>query len=486
MSPIEPAEIYSALAPWLIALNVVLALLLVSWMERSRRLVAQANEYRERYAATIENLAEGVYLRSLVTGKMISVNKTLVSICGHDSGQSLLDDINDPDHKWYVDPARAALFQEQLCRDGYINDFVSQIYRFDTGERLWITEQARIIYDEKTGKPLFYAGSVRDITPEIRQKQTEERLEKLANNLPGGLFQLERRPDGSFACTYFSDSFASLFGLDRPYAKVDPNAYLTRIVPKDLPAYMRSLHRSAEDLSVWNQEFRCKLVTGVTVWLLVTATPEPRSDGTIIWHGYVKDISERKLAESRIHHLAYFDSLTDLPNRRQFTERLDKAALAARRLGEYGALLFLDLDNFKALNDTLGHEKGDILLRKAARRLRASVRERDVVARFGGDEFVVLIDDLGPDRNAAEEKAGMVANNILERFRQEFDLDGAGHVATPSIGAVIFDGRNRDAQDLVRDADLAMYEAKKGGRNNFVIFDREPDFIEEENRRASA
>ncbi len=479
MSPIETADVYSALAPWLIALCIVFGLLLITWMERSRRLVVEANDYRNRYAATIDNLAEGVYMRALTDGRMISANKALVALNGYDNCDQMLDVVNGPDSYWYVDPEREPEFHRLLERDGEVRDFISEIYRYRTCERLWVTEQARIIRDEKTGDPLFYAGSVRDITPEIRQHQVEERLEKLANNLPGGLFQLVRHPDGRFSCPYVSDSFASLFGLTGKLNKLDPNDHLSRVDPRDLTDYLRSLHASAEELALWNQEFRCRLETGATVWLLVTATPERQVDGSIIWHGYISDISERKMAERRIHRLAYYDSLTDLPNRRLFTSRLESAMASVRRHGEYGALIFLDLDNFKALNDTRGHEVGDTLLRLAATRLGQCVREQDTVGRYGGDEFMVLLGELGSDRDLAEIRLAAAARNILNGFAVAFDLSGQPHVATPSIGAVIFDGVDRSARNLINEADLAMYEAKKNGRNNFVIFDDAAGEIEE-------
>ncbi|MCB2049313.1 MAG: diguanylate cyclase [Novosphingobium sp.] len=488
MNPIETAHVYSALAPWLIALNIVFGLLLVTWMERSRRLLKQAGDYRDRYFSTIDNLAEGVYMRSLSDGKMISANKALVALSGYDNCAQMLETVNGPNAYWYVDPEREAMFRRVLERDGEVRDFVSEIYRFKTCERIWVTEQARLIVDEKTGMPQFYAGSVRDITPEIRQRQVEERLEKLANNLPGGLFQLVRRVDGSYVCPYVSDSFAALFGMNGPLTRFDPTDHLSRIETRDLPEYLRSLKRSGEELSLWNQEFRCRLETGATVWLLVTATPERQADGVIIWHGYISDISERKLAERRIHRLAYYDTLTDLPNRRMFTTQLDSAMASARRLGAYGALLFVDLDNFKTLNDTRGHDVGDSLLRQAAKRLSECVRECDTVGRYGGDEFMVLLDGVGTQREAAEAKAAAAAHNILLAFSREFDLRGKAHIATPSIGAVIFHGEDRPAQDIINDADAAMYEAKRNGRNNFVIFGPDigvPEEIEEI-RRASA
>ena len=325
-----------------------------------------------------------------------------------------------------------------------IEDFVSEVYRHKTAERIWVTEKARIIPADGKGEPCFYEGSVRDITPLIRERQIEERLEKLADNLPGGLFQLVRRADGTFYCPYVSNGFVELLGLAEPLAGLDPTDYLSKVHSPDLPAYVRSLQKSGREMSLWTCEFRYRVGNDVMLWLLVTATPEKLADGSVIWHGYVKDISERKAAEEHTHQLAYYDALTELPNRRLFTNRLEMSVRAAGRRREHGAVLFLDLDNFKMLNDAHGHEAGDCLLRQAAARLRDSVRACDTVGRFGGDEFVLLLDGLGSDRSVAEANVARATAKILAQFNKGFRLDGFRHVATPSIGVVIFDGDQPD------------------------------------------
>ncbi|MFO8004412.1 diguanylate cyclase domain-containing protein [Thioalkalivibrio sp.] len=182
------------------------------------------------------------------------------------------------------------------------------------------------------------------------------------------------------------------------------------------------------------------------------------------------DITERCEAAAEIHRLAYFDPLTHLPNRRLLLDRLTQTLAAAARHGHYGAILFLDLDDFKGLNDTRGHNAGDQLLVEVGHRLRTGLREGDTVARMGGDEFVVILDGLGLTR----EGATVLAQTISEKLRQDIarpvDLGQFGFHSTVSIGARLF-GPGETVEQLLRQADLALYKAKSAGRNRVRFFD---------------
>ncbi len=183
------------------------------------------------------------------------------------------------------------------------------------------------------------------------------------------------------------------------------------------------------------------------------------------------DLTERKQTEERIHQLAYYDALTDLPNRRLLMEQLRQALVNAARTGQQGALLFIDLDNFKVLNDTQGHDVGDQLLRQVALRLRHVVRAADTVCRLGGDEFLVMLEDLGSVAAEAGRAAGMVVQKILSSLGETYILSGREHRSTPSIGIALFAQASEGAEDVLKQADLAMYQAKAMGRNTFRFFD---------------
>ncbi|MDJ0738861.1 MAG: EAL domain-containing protein [Gammaproteobacteria bacterium] len=188
-----------------------------------------------------------------------------------------------------------------------------------------------------------------------------------------------------------------------------------------------------------------------------------------------RDVSEREHAARQIHHLAYHDTLTNLPNRTLLTDRVNRGLARARRTGQIGALLFLDLDKFKRINDSLGHSVGDALLKELAERLRGTLREEDTVARLGGDEFVVLLEGLGQRQDRAVEKAREIAEKLRAAFASEFRLHGHELFVTVSIGIVTFPQDGDSVDTLLRHADTAMYHAKGAGRDGSRVFHSEMD-----------
>jgi diguanylate cyclase (GGDEF)-like protein/PAS domain S-box-containing protein len=193
-----------------------------------------------------------------------------------------------------------------------------------------------------------------------------------------------------------------------------------------------------------------------------------------------RDITERKQAEEQIRNLAFYDTLTQLPNRRMLDDRLNQAMAASKRSGRYGALMFLDMDNFKPLNDRHGHGAGDLLLKEVARRIGSCVRKMDTVARFGGDEFVVMLSELDTDKKCSISQAGIVAEKIRAILDKPYvlTLHHEGDTATTleyhctsSIGAVMFINHEDRPSDLLDRADMVMYQAKESGRNRVHFFD---------------
>ena len=183
------------------------------------------------------------------------------------------------------------------------------------------------------------------------------------------------------------------------------------------------------------------------------------------------DISQSKRAEEEIRNLAFFDPLTQLPNRRLLQDRLQQAISSSARSAQIGALFFIDLDNFKTLNDTLGHDIGDILLQQVAQRLQLAVRDRDTVSRLGGDEFVVMLEGLGHDQSKAANLAETVGEKILTELNQSYQLAEHTYNNSPSIGITLFGNNNQTLDELLKQADIAMYQAKKSGRNALRFFD---------------
>ncbi len=218
---------------------------------------------------------------------------------------------------------------------------------------------------------------------------------------------------------------------------------------------------------IWNRRKNGKIFAE---WLTISAVTAP-DECVTHYVGTFSEITQHPDASAEIHRLAYYDPLTRLPNRRLLLDRLGQALAASSRSGHYGALLFLDLDNFKTLNDTRGHDVGDLLLIEIAQRLNASVREGDTVARLGGDEFVLMLENLKEDAQEAAVQAGLVGEKVRDAIASSYILEGVEFTCTASIGVSLFYGHDKTVDELLKHADLAMFHAKKSGRNSLRFFD---------------
>lgn len=210
---------------------------------------------------------------------------------------------------------------------------------------------------------------------------------------------------------------------------------------------------------------------GMGVFDVVKRAVYDRSGQAIGVLGIARNVTERKRAEAQIQQLAFFDPLTGLCNRRLFHDRLAQAQASSMRHGQWAAVCFIDLDNFKDLNDTQGHDQGDLLLKQVSQRLQAAVREQDTVARLGGDEFVLLLEELGPQEDQAALYANTVGQKLLEALTEPYALGRGPHHNTPSIGITLFRDHSERVEDILKRADLAMYQAKSAGRNTVRFFD---------------
>ncbi len=269
----------------------------------------------------------------------------------------------------------------------------------------------------------------------------------------------------------FSNRYLEMYGFTREDVAAGNEAWLQRIHPDDR-------QRVDEDVcayldgktSTYINEHRIYCKDGSLKWVLargmiVSRDAQGRPLRMIGTHA---DITDRKAAEEHIRHLAHFDPLTDLPNRALITDRLQQALAKARRDKRHLALMFLDLDEFKPVNDNLGHDIGDLLLKQVAIRLQACMRESDTVARIGGDEFIVLLPQIERERDAL-----IVAEKIRYALQQPFDVAGHRLQISSSIGVAVYPEHGGDEKLLLLNADIAMYHAKKSGRNTFKLYLRD-------------
>jgi diguanylate cyclase (GGDEF)-like protein/PAS domain S-box-containing protein/hemerythrin-like metal-binding protein len=236
-------------------------------------------------------------------------------------------------------------------------------------------------------------------------------------------------------------------------------------------AFYEAIWANLHKTGIWEGEIWNRRKNGEIYpeYLAIAAVKNPNG---VVTHfvGTLTDITLRKASEEEIERLAFYDPLTQLPNRRLLQERLKSALASSHRSGQKGALLFIDLDNFKALNDTLGHDMGDLLLQQVAARLNACVRENDTVARLGGDEFVIMLEDLTELTYGSLNQSETIGQKILAAVNLPFKLGTQEYLSTSSIGIALFDGHEH-SDELLKRADIAMYQAKNSGRNALRFFD---------------
>ncbi len=275
-----------------------------------------------------------------------------------------------------------------------------------------------------------------------------------------------------------SPLFDEILGIDASFEH-DLAGWQGLLHPQDRDRVAEDFQATLRNASAFSREYRIvRPSNGETRWVMAWGDYEYDNAGQpVLQVGAMQDITERKAAAGEIEQLAFYDTLTGLPNRRMLLDRLRQAMAASTRSERHCALLYLDLDNFKTLNDTLGHDTGDLLLQQVGRRLATCVREGDTVARLGGDEFVLMLEDLGENEIEAAGQAETVGEKILATLNQPYQLAHHEYHSTPSIGITLFTNHRGTVDDLLKRADLAMYQAKAAGRNVMRFFDPQMQIV---------
>ena len=364
----------------------------------------------------------------------------------------------DADDREAVDRAYTDSLRKQLPYN------IVHRLRMNDGRIKWIRQRCTTHFDAG-GKPVHSIGTVLDITA-YRQNELELRIAAIAFESQEGMFITDEHG----VIVRINKAFTGITGFTATEAVGNNPRF--RSSGRHDKIFYEDMWKQLRHKGVWKGDLWNRRKNGEIYPESVTITAVTGDDGIVTnYVATLHDISARKAAEEQVQSLAFFDPLTRLPNRRLLQDRLMQAMVASSRSKSHGALLFIDLDRFKALNDTLGHDIGDLLLQQVAQRLLACVREADTVARLGGDEFVVLLEELSDQDAMAGTQAGSIGQKILDTLNQPYDLAGHMHHSTPSIGATLFSGQKDSMEELIKQADLAMYKVKSAGRNALCFFD---------------
>ncbi|MGD0369277.1 MAG: EAL domain-containing protein, partial [Acidobacteriaceae bacterium] len=425
----------------------------------------------DRYRASFDQAAVGI-LHTSLEGRILKCNECFARIVGYSPEElvgSNFQEITPPEDR---DSGKSAA-NHLLSGEASSASFEKRYLRRD-GSLTWVTLTISIQHDDE-GRPLFFLTLVQDINA---RKQAEELLGaaqealRLSEERYRTAFQmsldsinLNRLSDGIYVDC--NKAFLETTGYAREevigHSSIELNIWEN---PADRSKLVEILHRQGV---CRNFEARLRKKKGEMFWVLMSASVI-ELEGIPCVLSISRDISDVKTAQDEIRHLAFYDPLTELPNRRLLLERLRQTVTASKRCGRQRALLFIDLDNFKSLNDTLGHAVGDLLLKEVGERLTGCVRAVDTAARVGGDEFVVILEDLGRTSEEAAARAGSVAEKILASITQPYVLAGRECRSTASMGITVFGDGNESSSAILQQADIAMYQAKAAGREAIRFF----------------
>jgi diguanylate cyclase (GGDEF)-like protein/PAS domain S-box-containing protein len=462
------------LRPWRRADGSIGGVLLLSDDVTARRLANEAlreSEESLREAQTIAGL--GSYSGDLRTGNW-NLSPLLKELLGvgesYSSTVQAWADIVHPEDRAVM----TAYFAEDVLAKRQNFDREYRIVRPCDQAVRWVHGRGRLELDTQ-GNPIRMRGAIQDITDrklaEIKLRESEERFrageERYRTIFQTSIdaIQITRLDDGTILDV--NRTALDFFGCDRDQI-VGKTALEIGFWanPNDRTVFVKMMLQCG---TCRNMEFQARKRTGETFWAMISASTI-ELDGVPCILSIIRDISAAKAAEEEIRALAFYDPLTQLPNRRLMAERLRQLVAADSRSGHKGALLFIDIDDFKTLNDTLGHKTGDLLLQEAAFRLTACLREVDTVARLGGDEFVVILEDLSANAEEAATQATIVAEKIRSSLARPYILSGRECLSSSSIGITLVGDRKDGIDELLQQADIAMYQAKAAGRNAVRFF----------------
>jgi len=449
----------------LISIILLLIMHAISLRRSVRSRTADLERIRYQQNLILNSAGEGIYGLDK-QGNTTFVNNAAARMLGYAADELIGKPMHNQVHHSHTD---GSLYPREQCpmyaafTDGQIHTVVNEVLWRKDGSNFPVEYTSTPIYEEE-----ILVGAVvtfRDIT-ERKQAESDLRIAAMAFDSQDSLMITD--PAG--VILRVNQAFSDSTGFTAAEA-VGHTPKILKSGRHDAAFYAR-MWESILSTGSWQGEVWDRRKNGEIYpkWLSISAVKG--RDGEVSHYiGSHIDISARKAAEEEIKNLAFYDPLTGLPNRRLLHDRLTQALVSSARSGREGALLFIDLDNFKILNDTLGHDVGDLLLQQVGGRLKSCVREGDTVARLGGDEFVVLLEELSTQPMRAASQTEIIGEKIIATLGEPYRLAAHECRSTPSIGAALFNNSNLDTNELLKQADIAMYQAKKCGRNVLRFFD---------------
>ena len=426
-------------------------------------------ESEERFRALFDQATMGVAQLDAHSGRFVRVNQRFADIVGYTPQEMLalnFQAITHPD-----DVAGDMVQVERLKRRETPEFRLEKRYIHKLGHAVWVDLTVSQMWSPGD-KGDHHIAVVQDITSRKRMEENlranEQRLRSILERLPVGLCLVQN--DGRIG--FRNQRYIDICGYTQEDVP-DSDTWWARAYPDPVERdTTRKMWRAADERAAGSNGI---IPSAEYTILCNDGLRRPVEVSGVFVDGgrliTMQDLSQRKAAEEEINSLAYYDPLTRLPNRRLLMDRLQHALATSARHHRSGALLMLDLDNFKTLNETRGHDRGDTLLQHVAHRLRSCVHEDDTVARQGGDEFVVVLEDLGDSPEDAAARSEEVGQRILAVLREPYELDGGEHHSSISMGITIFSDMRETVDELLKRADLALYQAKDAGRDTLRFYD---------------
>jgi diguanylate cyclase (GGDEF)-like protein/PAS domain S-box-containing protein len=438
---------------------------------------AQLARAEARFRSLVEQITVVTYVHRAGSGEPIYCSPQLQTLFGIPPAE-WLDGIEGWERRIHPEDRRSTVDSwEESVRSGRPYFCEYRLISPD-GSVHWVCDEAVTVTDDSGNNVV--QGVIYDVTDrklaEQRFREAQSRYRTLVEQLPLAIY-IDALDEGATSL-YNSPKNAEITGYTHEEWLADPDLFAKIVHPDEREAVLAGFEAARLTGDPFAADYRIIRPDGTTVWLHDESVVVRDDHGTPLYRqGYLLDISRRKEAEERLAHLAYHDSLTGLPNRAMFQEHLEVALARAERSGEGVAVLFVDLDDFKLVNDSFGHVSGDELLCEVANRLRQATRSTDVVARQGGDEFLILVADL--EVGSAEQELDIaeiargVADQLREALSQPFLVSGTEIYCSGSVGISIYPVDADGAESLLKHADIAMYKAKESGRDAARLYVRD-------------